>query len=220
MDASRVGGLQIFNLMKFEAILLLGPTGSGKSPLGDLLEQDSLGGRRCHHFDFGASLRDIVAGKDAEAFTAEEIQLLRCVLAEGALLEVEHSPLAARILEAFVIRRGVQTDDLLVVNGLPRHREQTKAVDQTIAVIGVVQLDCDAGTVRERVRRNCGGDRTQRRDDLEVLVARKLLFYEQRTRPLVDYYRGQGACVLRVPVTVETLPAEIASQMREWQFQS
>ncbi|MCX7427258.1 MAG: hypothetical protein NTW96_16720 [Planctomycetia bacterium] len=43
-----------------DAMLLLGPTGSGKTPLGDLLERRGLGGRRCVHFDFGAHLRRIV----------------------------------------------------------------------------------------------------------------------------------------------------------------
>ena len=43
------------------ALLLLGPTGSSKTPLGQLIEQRGLWQTRCLHFDFGANLRQIVA---------------------------------------------------------------------------------------------------------------------------------------------------------------
>jgi len=197
--------------MKFEAILLLGPTGSGKTPLGDHLEQVPLWNRRCHHFDFGANLRAVVAGEMAVSFTAEEIRFLRRVLEEGVLLEAEHFPLAIQILDAFITCKGVRAADLLVLNGLPRHLEQAKTMESKVAVIGVVQLDCDARTVAERLRRNSGGDRAQRADDMEALVARKLAIYEERTRPLLDYYRGQGIQILKVPVGIKTQPAEMAS---------
>ena len=42
------------------AALLLGPTGSGKTPLGDIIAQRGLWGANCRHFDFGANLRAIV----------------------------------------------------------------------------------------------------------------------------------------------------------------
>ncbi|MGB7749314.1 MAG: hypothetical protein WBN75_18735 [Verrucomicrobiia bacterium] len=145
--------------MKLEAILLLGPTGSGKTPLGDQMEQVPLWNPHCHRFDFGEKLRVVVAGDDAGSFTTEEIRFLRRVLEEGVLLEAEHFPLAARILDAFIARNSVRTADLLVLNGLPRHVEQARAIECKVTVISVVQLECDARTVAERLRCNSGGDR-------------------------------------------------------------
>jgi adenylate kinase family enzyme len=205
--------------MNLQAILLLGPTGSGKSPLGDWLERVSLWGRRCHHFDFGANLRAMVASQGAGVFSVEEIRFLRRVLKEGALLEDEHFPLAARILDAFVAHKCVQPSDLLVLNGLPRHLQQARALDRKLTVIGVVQLDCDARTVAERLKHNSGGDRTQRKDDAEALVARKLVIYEERTRPLLNHYRERGTNILNVTVGSETQPAEIAARMEDWRIE-
>jgi adenylate kinase len=199
--------------LNFAAILLLGPTGSGKTPLGDQLEQVLLWKRRCHHFDFGANLRAVVAGDGAGSFTTIETRFLRRVLEEGILLEAEHFPLAARILDAFIARKGVRAADLLVLNGLPRHLEQAQAMEHKVTVISVVQLDCDVRTVAERLRRNSGGDRAQRADDAEALVARKLAIYEERTRPLLNYCRGKGVGILKVPVGVKTQPAEIAGRL-------
>jgi adenylate kinase family enzyme len=67
--------------------------------------------------------------------------------------------------------------------------------------------------VAERLRRNSGGDRAQRADDAEALVARKLAIYKNRTRPLLDHYRSQGVCILKVPVGIKTQLAEMAGQL-------
>jgi adenylate kinase len=198
---------------KPEAVLLLGPTGSGKTPLGEWLERASLRGRRCHHFDFGANLRAVVAGEAPGAFTAEEIRFLRRVLEQGALLEDEHFPLAARILDTFAARQQIQAADLIVLNGLPRHLDQARAVDRKLKIIGLIQLECAAHTVAERLRRDTGGDRGGRTDDTESLVARKLAIYEARTRFLLRHYREQGVPVLKIETGVRTQPAELARRL-------
>lgn len=202
--------------MKFEALLLLGPTGSGKTPLGEWLETHGLKGRRCHHFDFGANLRAIAQAQNTRVFTASEIQFFQRVLETGALLEAAHLPLAVRILDVFTTRRRVQSADLLVLNGLPRHCEQAAFLEARITVIGMVELECDAWTVFERLRRDSGGDRGRRTDDTEALVARKLQIYEERTRPLVKHYCDRGSCVMKVRVGVETQPEEIGRRLEDW----
>jgi len=193
-----------------QAILLLGPTGSGKTPLGNWCETHGLWGRPCHHFDFGANLRAVAAGGPSEWMTRDEVQFLQRVLDTGALLENESFHLAAKILDAFVVRRAVQTGHWLLLNGLPRHVAQAQALERRVAVRALVQLDCDARVVRDRLQRDPGGDRALRADDTEELVARKLKLYEERTRPLLDYYRQRGAELISVPVTATTRPQDVA----------
>jgi adenylate kinase len=205
---------------KPDSLLLLGPTGSGKTPLGDELERSALWERRCHHFDFGANLRAVVAGGGSTTFEAGEIGFLRRVLEEGALLEDRQFPLAARILDGFIIDRQVQPNDVLVLNGLPRHPAQAEAIAAHASVIGVIQLECGPRVVAERLRQDTGGDRTQRTDDTESLVARKLAIYEERTRPLVDFYRHRGVPILRIEVGVGTQAVDLVRQLEIWRVRT
>ena len=86
-----------------EAILLLGPTGSGKTPLGEMLEARGLGGCACAHFDFGDRLRRIAAGQlEIDGLTPADRAFLVDVLERGALLEDKHFPIAEKILQAFI----------------------------------------------------------------------------------------------------------------------
>ncbi len=66
------------------ALLLLGPTGLGKTPLGLLLEARGLAGHRCVHFDFGDNLRQAVARyQPDDILSREDIEFLRHVLEEN-----------------------------------------------------------------------------------------------------------------------------------------
>jgi adenylate kinase len=197
-----------------DAVLLIGATGSGKSPLGDWLESRGLWGRRCCHFDFGARLRSIAEGCDPR-FTADEIRFIRDVLHSGALLENESFPLALRILNNFVADRKLGRDDLLIMNGLPRHRGQAAAIARHVAFIAVVELKCPAPIVQERVRQNSGGDRTDRPDDTGELIGRKLALFEQRTRPLLDFYRSRSVPVVPLEVGSQTGPSELCAQLAD-----
>ena len=168
------------------ALLLIGPTGSGKTPLGALLEEHGFNGMRCLHFDFGQELRNAGA---AAGFEPAERTFIRRVLEEGLLLEREHLPLAQKMLRAFLVRRQAEKGDWVILNGFPRHVEQAEAVDEIVKVQGVVLLECTAEVVYERIQLNSGGDRSGRPDDGKDLIAKKLQIYAERTAPLVAYYR-------------------------------
>jgi adenylate kinase family enzyme len=188
-----------------KAVLLVGPTGSGKTPLGHEIERRGLWERTCHHFDFGAALRRFVACPEAApCLGADDIAFLRSVLEDGALLEDEHFHIAEKILRAFVAERVAGPDDLLVLNGLPRHVGQAEDVDRLVDVEVVVDLSCLAEVVLERIRTNVGGDRAGRVDDSMDAVRRKLAIYTGRTAPLVEHYRARGARIESIAIAADT----------------
>lgn len=191
--------------MTSRAILLLGPTGSGKTPLGDLIQTRGLGGRRCLHFDFGANLRRVVERNEPDALLGRrELDFLASVLHSGALLEDEHFYIANRILQSFLAERNADERTTVVLNGLPRHVGQADAIDGILDVALVVSLECSPANVFERIRVNAGGDRACRCDDQPEAVAQKLILYRQRTAPLVEHYRARGSHVVPLEVIADT----------------
>ena len=193
-------------------MLLLGPTGAGKTPLGDYLAERGLFGRRCVHFDFGAQLRQ-VAEHGGSGLTANDVAFVQRVLTDGALLEDDTFHIARTILEAFMGKQDVGMQDLVVLNGLPRHAGQARDVGKVMDVILVVALECTAKIVHERIATNSGGDRGERADDSVAEIARKLEIYAERTRPLLEHYRSDGTSCRPVPVGVETTPADLFGEI-------
>jgi len=184
-----------------DAFLLIGPTGSGKTPLGEALEKAGWAGRRCLHFDFGARLRD--AGSRPEsvlALSAEERDVVRAVLRDGALLEDRHFGIARKILEDFLREKSATSGDRLILNGLPRHAGQARDIEIIAVVVRVILLTASPATIRDRIRSNAAGDRSERGDDTPAEVERKLALYEERTKPLVDHYETKKVPIVRLTI--------------------
>jgi len=192
---------------KQPAVLLLGPTGSGKTPLGDLVQQRGLWQRRCLHFDFGANLRRLVTrNAPDDQITGSDIEFLKQVLQSGALLEGERFTLAQRIFRSFLAERDADPSTLVILNGLPRHVAQAEAMDVIVDVKAVVCLECSPRVVLARIGSNVGGDRTGREDDDPRSVEEKIELFQRRTAPLLDYYRARGVPVVSVEVTPSMTP--------------
>jgi len=185
-----------------DAVLLLGPTGVGKSPLGDSLAQHGLFGRICRHLDFGAELR--LAASDGErsaAYSQNELNFIHGVLERGLLLENEHFSLAEKIISLFLDRTGFSQRDLLVLNGIPRHPGQAQDIARIGIIHALIVLDCTAEDVHCRIRDNVGGDRTERIDDNKELIEKKLVIYRERTAPLIEHYERRGRRIFRISVS-------------------
>ncbi|MDY6905761.1 MAG: nucleoside monophosphate kinase [Thermodesulfobacteriota bacterium] len=194
---------------RYNAILIVGPTGAGKTPLGEYLEQNGLRGRFCCHFDFGEQLRR-AAVEEHPALSIEDRRFLVHVLETGALLENRHFYIAEAILREFARQQMTRQDSVLVMNGLPRHVDQAGDVGRIAAIKAVIQLECTAQTVCDRIAGNTGKDRCGRTDDDLDAIRNKLEIFNTRTLPLVDHYEKQGVPVHRVAVACHTTPDEIA----------
>ncbi len=196
------------------AVVLVGPTGSGKSPLGDEMERRGYRGRPCVHFDFGANLRAAADDRAGEyGLGPEELAAVRASLTTGALFEDRDMPMIVGILIRFAEMRGLVQEARIVLNGLPRHRRQAEALTGLVAVEGVVSLEADAPVISERMRRDPGGDRAGRGDDSPEAVAGRLAAFRERTAPLLDFYRERGVPVLSIAVTAVMSAADMYDEL-------
>lgn len=196
-----------------DAVLLVGPTGSGKTPLGEALDGVVRNGRRWIHFDFGAALRDAAAGCADGWIEADDVAFVRRVLETGALLAEGEFGLAERLFRRFRARRGETAGDVVVLNGLPRTMAQARDMERLVVVRLVACLRCTPDVALERIRRDSGGDRAGRADDALESVTRRLRLYEMETHPLVGHYRTAGVRVEDVDVGVDTRTETMRDQL-------
>ena len=196
--------------MLTKSILLLGPTGAGKSPLGDQIEKNGIKGKKCFHFDFGHELRSIAELElPPDGFQEKDLFFIRDVLEEGLLLENEHFHVAEKIVLYFLRRNEFREDTVLILNGLPRHVDQAQDMSGIVSVKGLVVLECASDEVHKRINRNAGGDRTGRSDDSIDMVSKKLEIFEARTAPLIEYYSDIGCDILKVRITAASTPENV-----------
>ncbi len=184
--------------MLLPSLLLIGPTGAGKSPLGWEIEKRGLSGKRVHHFDFGANLRR-VAQEDLP-FPDKERALVREILSEGRLLKPEEFFLAEKLLNTFLNLRGFTSGDFLLLNGLPRNLYQAEKLSHRVELKGIFYLKIDEKTLLLRLKRDPAGDRYGREDDLEELVSKKLKWFRSENLPLLEYYASRGIKIWEISV--------------------
>lgn len=196
-------------------ILLLGPTGSGKTPLGTYCEQNGLWQSKVFHFDFGARLRRIAAGAGVSGLSDPDVRIIRESLRTGALLENRHFHIARQILVSFASERRVSPADWILLNGLPRHAGQAEAIEPFIRIKLVAALSCTPTVVKERIRCNTGGDRARRKDDGLEAIERKLAIFRRQTAPLLRYYRQKGIPILSLAVGVKTTAQTVYRRLIE-----
>ena len=227
-----------------KALLIIGPPGSGKSPFGDYLEKQSAAGRRFRHFDFGRVLRELLKvqipdgpGQPVETraekiekqeptgeekpsaaiyFSSRELARVRQSVETATMFEEADRELVRKIVRLFLEKNGVGGDEILILNGLPRHRAQVGWLEDILQVVLVLNLDCPEDIAVRRILANLDGERQGREDDRLEVIVRRYRLYLERTGPLVDYFRQAGIPVLTLKVDRETRPEALWPQLAAW----
>lgn len=188
-------------------IVLLGAPGSGKGTQAKKLQAD----RGLPQISTGDLLRAAVAEKTSLGVKA------KAAMEAGNL--VSNEIVLAMIRER--LDRDDASGGY-VLDGFPRNLEQAHALDELLAELGqkldaVILLSVDFDVLMQRLtgRRTCsrtgkllniyfstqeeldavteaGGELLQRDDDNEETIRHRLEVYEERTAPLIDYYRDAG----------------------------
>ncbi|MFA6255319.1 MAG: nucleoside monophosphate kinase [Patescibacteria group bacterium] len=196
-------------MRRHKALLVVGPTGSGKSPLGKLIQEQGFGGRRCCHFDFGDQLRTAQKQPDVMPFLdAHDHEVIGQVFAASRLLADDEFPVAGKILRHY-LESAVGADDWVVLNGLPRNVFQARMVESFATIKLVVVLECSPDDVAARIALDAHDERRGRDDNTPAAIAERLRIYYQQTLPLIQHYRAGQVRIIEFAVVPETTPEQI-----------
>jgi len=169
-------------------IVLMGPTGAGKSAQGDLLAEHY----KAAHLSSGKLLR---ADPHAAA-----------TLSDGRLAPAEE---VERVVGAAMAK--VPDSTLLILDGTPRTESNVRWLDKHLPVyhrhlVKAVLIDLDIETSMKRL--SIRG----RMDDTAAAVREKWQLFDEITRPVVGHYRDLG---LLVTVDGRGTIAEVHELMKE-----
>jgi adenylate kinase len=211
-------------------VVLLGPPGSGKGTVAQMLETKF----NLEHISTGQWFR-----KEMEEHT---------VLGEHVREYVDRGELVPDSLVLGLLEHWL-TPELIehgfLFDGFPRTRAQAVALDQfcderNAPVDSVLYLNCSDEVILDRItgRRvclncgkvyhvrsfpprkagicdECGAELIQRSDDSEPIVRNRLISYKRITEPLVDYYQGSARIVSLDGALGSKSAYQIAAQVLE-----
>jgi adenylate kinase len=162
-----------------EVVLLMGPPGSGKGTQATRvavardLTKLSTGDMLRAHFGAGTELGQ----------RAKKIMDSGQLVPDDVIIGMVRSELEAAAAVRFLL------------DGFPRTSAQAAALDALLAELGTsvtaaVNLEVeDDELVRRMLQR---AEQEGRSDDNETTIRTRMAVYHEQTRPLIDYYRGQG----------------------------
>lgn len=164
---------------RFRAILLIGMPGVGKGTQGKLLGRT----RGIFHVSTGEILRSISAETSEYRFVTDCLSRGQFIPDE-MMIAIWHRWLSEQIDS----RTFCPTEQLLLLDGIPRNHHQCQRLDDRIQVVQVVHLACpndDLVVNRLKQRAQIEG----RSDDSdEAIIRRRLEVYRRETAPVLDFY--------------------------------
>ena len=191
-------------------LLVMGPPGAGKGSQARKLIRDF----DLEHISTGDMFRQ--SAERGEELGKKAMEYIN----DGNLVSDE---ITNRIVKKKLFEEGANTCFLL--DGYPRTVTQAHALDDMLKAMGskltaVINIVVDKEVILERMvgRRvcrdcgytyhthfkppkeegvcdKCGGELYQRPDDKLESVRNRLRIYEEKTRPIIDYYKGRGVLV-------------------------
>ncbi len=186
-------------------IVLIGPPGSGKGTLAELLKE-RLG---FVHYSTGEVFRDHITRKTPVGLEVEEYVVAGRLVPDEVVLDV---------VNAFVAEHAGKP---VLYDGFPRTIPQAEGLDEVLAEHGghiAAAILVDLGdeevvrrlTARRQCRKcgkiynltfsppkvadrcdECGGELYQRKDDAEATIRDRLRVYHTQTEPVIHYYANQ-----------------------------
>ena len=120
-----------------------------------------------------------------------------------------------------IVRQRLSKDDCrngFLLDGFPRDIHQAKELDKIVAIDAVIDIDVPYERLLRRItgRRvcekcggsfhvdfigdsdecpDCGGKLVQRADDNEKTVAERIKVYDEKTAPLIEYYKAKDVLI-------------------------
>jgi adenylate kinase len=157
-------------------LLLIGPPGSGKGTQAVRIAEHF----GIAHISSGDLLRRHVADRTSIGRAIEEYVNRGDLVPDGVVMDLLRKPVTA-----------ASQAGGYVLDGFPRTVEQAEAAYLVAKALGAsvriaVHLDVDRDELVRRVLAR--GRETGRADDTEDVINHRLQVFEERTRPLLDYY--------------------------------
>lgn len=187
-------------LREYQALLLIGPPGSGKGTQGKIL--DALPGIHC--WKAGDALRAIAPESDIG-------RMIHLHLSRGELVPDELAvSLCLDDLKAHVTAGMYHpATDLLVLDGLPRTVGQAVLLDAQMAVLRILHLVCDDVEQLVRRLRQRAAEQGRADDADERMIRHRLEVYQRDTAPVLEYYPAERIA----KIDALKSPAEVFDQI-------
>ncbi len=163
-------------------IVFIGPQGSGKGTQLALLKEILMSrGEKVVHYDAGLASRELAASK---TYTGEIVQKL---MQSGEL--VPDFCITSLLFSTF--NRLMEKDSHLIIDGFPRSVSQAEVLGKFLDFYGresvdvvLLSLSKDRSVERLVLR--------GRSDDTAEAIENRLSIFEEKTRPVTDYFKSKN----------------------------
>jgi adenylate kinase len=180
--------------MRYKSILLFGAPGSGKGTQGKIL--GAIPG--FYHSACG----DVFRSLDLQS------EMGRVFWEYSSRGELVPDEFTVKLWKSFIkgmemVNQFHPETELLVLDGIPRNKEQAVLLDDTLDVVKVIYLKCaDMKKMVERLRRRALKE--NRFDDAnDAVIQNRLEVYEHNTKPVLEHYSRE--LIIEVDATMSQI---------------